>query len=632
MTQCIPRAVGVPGLIFRPPVWRGIEQPGDTVWKSEPPTPSTSQPPGLDDPRWQGGLRIGHPEAVGGAEAATFRAVWSDTGGKALYLSWHVRVDPTADADLDVIWVGLERAAGDPIVIKVQPFSDLVTKLSQPISALEVYTLNSGADTVTRWPGSPPDWIMANTRMWFQHYNTSPNPTNRWAVQMRVPVNAADPNLGVNLADTFRMWYEMTVCPASTCLPHRFPRQASVVTETGFPAVLHVPPLSQSQWESFHLSTGAGDPVCPTTGFVSLNIADIGTSNVPTSRIDPIAQNIFEAKPLNKTLNPIPTGAISAFFRIANWGSIADPNAPWDAVPTDVPNANPATNTAVINVNDKGLNTFTWTLTPAQRDLFKPPIGTGTKDPHQCVLVELSGAGIVFQPASTWTNMNIRSASRLAQVAEINTVGLGPGPGGSPERDTYLLVEKLNMPAPGGRNGEGGGGGEPGGDDGRPPGPDIRRADDHGNGDGGEGGGDENGDDDGRDPDEALEEAAKAALTEDQRRDAIMATYRVHVYHDTGETVVRDGVTLACLTPGTSFGHWVSHDGPLAGWRDDIQGATRIAPSVYRLRAPAEGVVQVVTVVEAVERPGGLLGWLRWLLEWLLRLLRRLLRLLRRRP
>ena len=627
MTQCIPRAVGVPGLIFRPPVWKGIEQPLDTVWQSA--APSTSQPPGLDDPRWQGGLRIGHPEAVGGAEAATFRAVWSDTVGKALYLSWHIRVDSSADAGLDVIWVGLERAAGDPIVIKIQPFSNSVTKLSEAISGLEVYTLNLGADTVTKWSETEtfPNWIMANTRMWFQRYGTVENPTNRWAVQMRVPVNAADPNLGVNLADTFRMWYEATVvCPATTCIPHRFPRQASVVTESGFPPVHHVAPLAQ--WESFHLSTGEADPVCPTSGFVSLNITDIGTKNVPESRIDPAAQNTFEAKPLNKTAAPIPAGAISALFRIANWGSIADPNAPWDAVPTDAPNANPAPNTAVINPNNKGLNTFTWTLTPDQRKEFKPPIGTGTKDPHQCVLVELSGAGIVFQPASTWTNMNIRPASRLAQVAEINTVGLGPGPGGSPERDTYLLVEKLNMPAPGGRDREGGGGGGPG-DDGRPPGPDIRRADDHGDGDGNGDGDDGNGDDDGRDPDEALKEAAKEALTEDERRDATMATYRVHVYHDTGATVVRDGVTMTCLTPGTSFGHWVSHDGPLAGWRDDIQGATRVGPNFYRLRAPAEGVVQVVTVVEAVERPGGLLGWLRWLLEWLLRLLRRLLR---RRP
>jgi hypothetical protein len=628
MTQCIPTAVGVPGLIFRPPVWRGIEQSGDTVWKSDPPTPSISVPSGLDDPRWQGGLRIGHPPAVGGAEAATFRAVWSDTGGRALYLSWHVRVDVSSEAGGDVIWVGLEPAAGDPIIINIEPFQNLETKLSDTIAGLTVFTLNPGADTVTRWPGSFPDWIMANTRRWYD------SPTRTWAVQMRVPINAADTNLGVNLADTFRMWYEMTVlCPGTTCIKHRFPYGASVVTAPGLPPVVHVAPLSQ--WESFHLSTGPGDPVCPTTGFVSLNIADIGTANVPSSRIDPVTENTFEAKPLNKTAAPIPAGAISAFFRMANWGSIADPNtSTWDAVPTSGGTSNPATNTAEILVNDKGLNRFTWTLTPDQRKEFKPPIGTGPKDPHQCVLVELSGAGIVFQPASTWKNMNVRPASRLAQVAEINTVGLGPGPGGSPERDTYLLVEKRNMPAPSGRDGEGGG--EGGGDDGRPPGPNIRRAGDHGGGDhgGGDGGGsdEDGGDGDGRDPDDLLEEAAKAALTEDQRLDATMPTYRVHVYHDTGETVVHNGVTYRCLTPGTSFGHWVTHDGSLDGWRDDIQGATRIGPNFYRLRAPAEGVVQVVTVIEAVERPGGLLGWLRWLLEWLLRLLRRLLRLLRRRP
>ena len=159
MTQCIARAIGVPGAVPPNPVWPGVEQPGDVVWKTIAP-PSTSVPLGLDDPRWQGGLRIGHPQAVGGGEDATFRALWAERGGqKALFLSWHVRADSTADAGQDVLWVGLERAAGDPLIINIEPFSSPATKLSGPISALAVFTLGAGSDTGTPLPGSPPDWI-----------------------------------------------------------------------------------------------------------------------------------------------------------------------------------------------------------------------------------------------------------------------------------------------------------------------------------------------------------------------------------------------------------------------------------------------------------------------------------------
>jgi hypothetical protein len=603
--QCIPEAIGVPGLIFQPPVWPGSEQPGDTVWKTT--APSTSVPKGLDDPRWQGGLRIGHPQTASASEHATFRAVYSRQGGpKTLFLSWHVRVDSQPNIGEDLLWVGFERAAGDPLILKIQPFQSGATMLSGTQYVVSALTLNAGQDTATPLP-SPPNWVKLRSRAWFDSASST------WAFQLRAPIDATNADLGVNLADTFRMWYEMTVvCPQNTCIPHRFPFTAAVVTEAGIPAVLHFPTLNT--WESFHLSTGTADPVCPTTGFVSLGQSDIGTTNTPSSLIEPVSTNTFEAKPLNKTGSQIGASAVSASFRIANWGSIADPDAPWDAVPATDGTTNPATNTALIPDGAKGSITFKWTLNATERAKFKPPIGTGTRDRHQCVLVELSGAGLVFRPSSTWQNMDVDTASRLVRLAEINTLGLGPGPGGRPDRDTFLLVEKLNLPERI-EGGEEPGGGAPGGGDddgGGPGGPGVRGPADDG--------------DYHRDPEELLEEAARQAMTPEERRDATMPTYRVHVYHDTGETVVRDGVTMRCLTPGTSFGFWVQHDGTPRGWGDDIEGAVRIGPNYYRLRAPAEGVAQIVTTVEAIERPRGPLGWLLWLLRLLLRLLRRLLR------
>jgi hypothetical protein len=590
MTSCIPRAVGVPGLIHQPPTWPGIEgQTGTVPWNVVPP-PTTTVPPGLDDPRWQGALRIGHPAAMSGGEAATFRCVYHDAGSqKSLFLSWHVRADTSVDAGEDVVWVGFERAAGNPLLVKIEPFDSGVAKASGPIALAAAYDMDIATSTGTAM-ANPPNWINANTRAWFD-----PG-TNRWAVQMRVPVSAADGDAGVNLGETFRMWYEMTVvCPDSTCIPHSWPYGSPAVTEPGFPPQPLVPALST--WDTFHPSTGAADPVCPTTGFVSLGLMDVGTTSSPSSKIDLNAENTFIARPENKTGAQIPAGAISAFFRIANWGSVADPNAPWDPVPATGGTTNPAQNSAAIVNGAKGSNTFKWTLSSGEQSQFQP---AGSKPRHQCILVELSGGGITFQPSSVWQNMDFGTASRFERSAEINSVGLGQLPGGEPERDTFLLVEKLNMPA--------GGPSET-----SPPEQPRLPADPEGPREGT------------RD-EEALRllRRAEPVATPSERLDAQKPTYRVHVCHDTGKTVVRNGRTLRVLAPGTSFGYYVEHDGAGAKWSDEIDGATRISKRFYRLKVPVEGVAHVTTVIEAHDaRPG---GWL----EWILRLLRRIWRFLKK--
>lgn len=589
MTTCIPRAAGVPGLNNQPPTWPGIEpQTGDVAWPVVAP-PSKTVPPGLDDPRWQGALRIGHPSGMSGGESATFRCVYHDEGGqKSLFLSWHVRADSTVNSGDDVVWVGFERAAGSPLLVKIQPFNSGATKASAPIISATAYTMDVATSKGTE-TSPPPNWINANTSAWFD------GPTNRWAVQMRVPIAAADGNAGVNLAATFRMWYEMTVvCPMATCIPHTWPYGAAPVTQPGFPPKPLVPALNT--WDTFHLSTGAGDPVCPNTGFVSLDMMDVGTTNTPTSKINLNALNTFEAKPFNKTGAQVPAGAISAFFRIANWGSVADPNAPWDPVPATNGTTNPATNSAPIANGAKGSNTFKWTLSATEQGQFKP---AGSKDRHQCILVELSGAGITFQPSSVWQNMNFGNASRFEQVAEINSVGLGQLPGGEPERDTFLLIEKLNMPA--------------GGLSTTPPSkPPVLS------------------DDPERRRDAAREEevvgvlqSAEGVATPSEQLDAAKPTYRVHVLHDTGLTVERTSGTLRVLAPGTSYGYYIDHAGKPAGWSDDVVGATKVAERFYRLAVPVEGVARVTNVIEAHDAPG---GWL----AWLLRLLRRLWRFLKK--
>ncbi len=82
-------------------------------------------------------------------------------------------------------------------------------------------------------------------------------------------------------------------------------------------------------------------------------------------------------------------------------------------------------------------------------------------------------------------------------------------------------------------------------------------------------------------------------------------TIRYHVFHETGiDITTEDGRTLQVVRPGTAFGFHVEHEGPVKGWQDEIQGATRVTDRFYRLDVPEEGTAQITTVIEAVEREG----------------------------
>src|SRR5206468_10987160 len=48
---------------------------------------------------------------------------------------------------------------------------------------------------------------------------------------------------------------------------------------------------------------------------------------------NPPPVNTFFASPKNGMATAIPAGGITATFRIADWGSTYDPNAPWTTIP-----------------------------------------------------------------------------------------------------------------------------------------------------------------------------------------------------------------------------------------------------------------------------------------------------------
>ncbi|GAA2153568.1 hypothetical protein FHX52_1708 [Humibacillus xanthopallidus] len=619
MDVFLPPAIGVPGLGGQPPTWPGVNTlNGFTPW---PDTLSLSVPKGLDDPRWAGHVAIGYPSITNSTSSCcagapvgvdpgfgattnddvAFRALHHVVGTQRfLYLSWWVKASnagPPAPGQPDQInsllddrlTVGFGRAAGDPMILVITPSSVANTTSAGQIGSVEAFTVPSAGGPVQGWTetSGPPAWIRRNTNVWID------TDSHRYAVQMRVPVGSKDADNLLDLADPFAFWFEVSVKlpgPPLLVAPYSWPLNTCITSFCGFPSVLNVPP--QSAWSTARFGgPGSGD-----TGFVRLTVDDIGTQNTPSSQINLTSPNVFVARPRNRTGAPIAAGDVTAEFRIADWGSVADPAAPWTPIPATDGTSNPTTSTAAIADGAQGSLTMQWKLSDAERNAFPP---NGTKPLHQCMLVTLTGPEM-FNPASVWRNMDFVAASRFERSATVSNVGLGASPSAGGPRTAYILIEKLNMPAPVR------GGPPPEQPPPEPPTPEqppeepptvgevnaVR---------------DDEGPDDPK-SDEALELLTRARAADPDPLDTReqKPTIRYHVFHDTGlDVTAEDGRVFRVVRPGTAFGFHVEHEGDLLGWQDELRGATRITDRFYRLDVPEEGTATVTTTIDAVEKPTG---------------------------
>lgn len=449
MSTCIPRPQNTTNAFTGPPDWLGSSWP--------------QQRDKLDDPRWTGALHQGFPMVGGTSEHALFRALYDTVGSdNFLYLSWWVKVDGSPDPhpdNGDHFYVGFQASLGSTaMVIKVVPFnftSALSNITNQPaesiggspgVGSITTFTKTGAADWVS--VSTDPDWINENTRIWLDTNLTN----NQYAIQMRVPLrpsagsitNAAGPNLSTD----FRMWYSVRVAlPGSlptfySCPDHQEPSGSGLTEQFPDPNI----------WGRYHLGT-----VDCASG-VSLSYDDIGTTNTPTSRVrlSPNTNRLF-ARPKNASGHSIPARTIKARFRLANWGSmLRDPNAPWDDIPggAAVPHsADYPTGTSVAPgqaplppnpptspPNPTSTIWFDWPISSTD----SAPYINGTKNPDQCMIVSLTGAGVAFTQDSACRNMRFDTTSVSEHTADIDIRGLAPI--SSQPRDVYILVEKINMP------------------------------------------------------------------------------------------------------------------------------------------------------------------------------------------
>jgi hypothetical protein len=551
----------------------------------------------FDDPRWLGSYGFGDG-------AVKFTAMVETTAGqKFLLLKWHVRPDPGPAGLGDQIFVGFYNPTTTVgTILKLTRDANVTTAGGTVGAGVMSASAFTRTGTSGLWASvSPPADISAKARLDATCTTGAPIFCDDWAIRLRVPTSAAAG--GVDLGDTFDMWYELDVEHSGTSDRAKFPIGALPQDDTAAPVVFPEPlgsvsPPSEA-WNSVKIA-GAGACVAG----VDIQSSDISVANAigAGTEVDVNSANTFHAKPINNTTGAFNPNSIKARFRIADWGSFVGDSPRWITVPDpSCENATGAGAPGTITAGTRFDLTCAWTLTAGQKCAYRPDLFPGcTPDPgpryaHQCVMTELSSNGtpVPFSTDSSWNNFNFGHSSKLEQKARIDIGNLGP-------RDVYLYVMLQNMPdkvapAPAPATGS-----SPAAGDKQPPptvavppalreriGPIVP----------------------GRvgEKDAALLRTlvANGRITYDDVA-KVMPTYAVYVWHDTGKTVKSPSGTSKLLAPQPSFTLFVSHDGPLVGWKQALTGVggatvTEISKNFFRVAVGAPGSVEVLTSVEALE-------------------------------
>jgi hypothetical protein len=598
---CIPDIGFLPGFgMGGPPVWWDANNNS-----TFPELPAENDQ--VTDPRWTGSGA--HTDGSPGSQEMWFQTIKSVSGGTTyLSMSWQVQLDPAPDLSTDLIWLGLSPdvvpnnpSPGDTVVLRFKlGTTSGGMAMSQPDYTPEAYLLKNNA--LVAYPGGTvPTWVTETGRLWIQQVGTK----YTWAFQIRIPLSAAGVATGLNLRTNFHAWYQVNVKlgPGGGTAYYSWPRTVGPIT--GAVTASSFPPVAQ--WGAFTLNPASAEPDCE--GIELSDWSQIGTKNpqpntilfdnpgtgTPTDAYVNTKINTFFARPKNKTSASVPQGAIAMKVRVAAWGSqgywgpatnynygqtwteITPPNL--GQLPTNrgsIAAGQTATDAAANDIN------WDWTVPDCMVFDFLPgtlyppkcsplPPERYEKDPHQCMLVELSSTGtanpLSFISRSVVRNMDFESASVVKRSATISIAGLPPIAGAGPNRAVYLYVETLNMPR------------------------EVKGRDTVGRGA-----------DDNVGRRAVLAAAGSIAA---QQLDAIMPTYRVHVYHETGDTIVTDGVKSPAVRSQYSFGYWIEHQGSLHGWLHKLEGAQAIAPNLYKISIPNDGTAQVTTTIEALEKPCG---------------------------
>lgn len=602
---CLLPPVAVPGL-YGAPIWYGS---------------GADKRVELDDPRWGGAPLT--PFASGGGSEAVYRAV---IVGDELSVSFQALVDPdgtgTAGAG-DAVYIGIStNSSGSTArMLRIVPRDAGGTDPVFWNSGLDFnrYSYASGTWTADSDTTVPSYLISSSVYTW----RNSPVGAV-WAVNLKIDLSAL-----IAPTSSFKMAFGMDQHTPTV------PAEFTTPNVTG-PRALSTPIVADAtQWPEY-LPRGTA---C-TTG-VSISNYAIGSTSASGENFVENGPNTFFAD-IQNIPAPVTSGKVRARFSIADWGSIAEPNAGWTefSVSTNgdgyVPDGS-APGATWTNGPGTGEARITYSCTPSGSATYCPvitaPNSTATPSSDQCLLVELkptpgsAGAGIMFQNAAARRNMLFEALSTVDRSATISARGLEAITGVKKDRDIYLYVQTKNMPAHGNqplwldtkqmalakRYAQ-----SP---------PVLPRPNN----------GDPEGKADGQKVDAKasvavapkgnaaeLREAALIAqrtgsvfvenvrdvpvLSPEQAIGEAWPTYIVHVFYDTGKKRLVEGVESSVLRPMTPFGMHFTHDGALYGFTHALRGLgnvelQEIAPDFYKVVIKNEGSARVGVTVTAHEKP-----------------------------
>ena len=426
-------------------------------------------------------------DACGNPNARVFFAI-ADAAAPAVANTRVFRLDiqgrefaaPTEPA---VFACDARAVTGDPACANPRPACDLANGVDTP--GLQTYAVYATDGAATN-PQLVADLNLTKGASYLGAYGALwKDSASTWTVNLAIPLGDAT---GIPMAGAFKAYFEVRNCTSGegnnggTCTIERWPRATTTpggdCSNGATPYACHpggqfariaLPPYAE--WGTV---TPAGT-TC--TGGISLAYDDIGAVTNPTlTGADPSdpaaytfdfltaglgstiyglmsgnpARNVFVARPLNGGSTPIAANQLTARFRIADWGSMADigtDQGAWNDVPGT--GANPVALKAAIAPGQRGALVYSWQLTTTQRcDYGLDPGCTAkkTKD-DQCLLVTLRGQGanLDFVNDSVYRNMRFVNASLWADDATLSTEG-APALADGRRPSLFVHVARRQMP------------------------------------------------------------------------------------------------------------------------------------------------------------------------------------------
>jgi hypothetical protein len=393
---CFHRPSGVPGL------------PDEPVWFA---TAGKFARPDLNEPRWGAGPLMDFESAIGNAG---YRLI-SNAAGDEMTLSLQALAS-TGTSPL-AIYIGIAPTSTQARAVK----------LVLPVSGTNPIALSNGQswEYTGSWPTvasvGVPTWVKA-AAAW-----RSPGGGVQWAINLKVSL--AD--VGVSPGSAYKMFLGISTGGMTHFSTPDSSGSASFVGGTIIPQN-----FNSAEWAA----ATAINQGCP--GGVVLGPTQLGSDFIDPStsaampwRVNTTvgAANSFHATPDYSAVGGPIAGTLKADFRIADWGSVADPAADWPLI-----NATPVAN------NSSG--TFSVSCAPATAANVCNVTGSHISVPDHCVQVSLSnnaGSTIPITQAAVFRNMIFAPASELRRSARVSLVT-------TPEfkakpKDLYLLVQTNNM-------------------------------------------------------------------------------------------------------------------------------------------------------------------------------------------